>query len=56
MEDNQIIVVQETEYTGAGKHYFHTTLLRTMVLKLKWEILEHEVPGESLILQNILQR
>lgn len=51
MEDDQIIVVQETEYTGAGKHILpQLTFAKDNGIVIKVGDPLEEVPGESLIL------
>jgi threonine dehydratase len=54
---DEIIVVQETEYTGAGKH--HQTQLsfaRKMGIDLRFGNPEDEVPGQSIILPDSITK
>lgn len=51
MENNQIIVVQETEYTGAGKHILsQLTFAKNNGIKIIVGDPKDEVPGTSIIL------
>lgn len=51
MDEDQIIVVQETEYTGAGKHIQpQLSFARENGIELKFGKPQDEVPGESIIL------
>ena len=51
MDDDQIIVVQETEYTGAGKHIQpQLSFARENGIKLRFGDPSEEVPGETIIL------
>lgn len=51
MDQNQIIVVQETEYTGAGKHIQpQLSFARQNGIKIKFGNPEIEVPGKNIIL------
>jgi cysteine synthase len=51
MDQDQIIVVQETEYTGAGKHIQpQLSFARENGIELKFGEPQSEVPGESIIL------
>ena len=51
MYENQIIVVQETEYTGAGKHIQpQLSFARENGIELRFGDPSEEVPGESIIL------
>lgn len=51
MESSQIILVQETEYTGAGKHLQpQLSFARDNGIKLRFGDPWEEVPGESIIL------
>jgi cysteine synthase len=51
MEDDQILVVQETEYTGAGKHVLsQLTFAKKNGIEVKIGNPLEEVPGENLIL------
>lgn len=50
-EDEDIIVVQETEYTGAGKHLMpQLTFAKNNNIKIQIGNPEEEIPGESIIL------
>jgi hypothetical protein len=51
MDQDQIIVVQETEYTGAGQHIQpQLSFARQNGIELKFGQPQDEVPGESIIL------
>ena len=51
MDDDQILVVQETEYTGAGKHIQpQLAFARKNGVDIKFGNPSEEVPGESIIL------
>jgi len=51
MDEDQIIVVQETEYTGAGKHIQpQLSFARNNGIELRFGNPAEEVPGESIIL------
>jgi len=51
MDENQVIVVQETEYTGAGKHPLaQLSFARQNGIDIRFGRPEDEVPGESIIL------
>lgn len=51
LDENQIIVVQETEYTGAGKHIQpQLSFARENGIDLSFGKPQDEVPGESIIL------
>ena len=51
MEEDQIIVVQETEYTGAGKHFnSQLSFARENGIKISYGNPEEEVPGKSIVL------
>lgn len=51
MDEDQIIVVQETEYTGAGKHIQpQLSFARENGIELRFGNPSEEVPGESIIL------
>ena len=51
MDNEQIIVVQETEYTGAGKHILpQLTFAKNNGIEVKVGNPLEEVPGENLIL------
>ena len=51
MDDDQIIVVQETEYTGAGKHVLpQLSFARNNGIEIKVGNPEEEVPGKTVIL------
>lgn len=50
MDEDQILVVQETEYTGAGKHVMpQMTFARQNGIEIKFGNPDTEVPGKSLI-------
>ncbi len=51
MDEEQIVVVQETEYTGAGKHIQpQLSFARENGIELRFGDPSEEVPGESIIL------
>jgi len=51
MDEDQIIVVQETEYTGAGKHIQpQLSFARDNGIEIKFGRPQDEVPGQSIIL------
>ena len=51
LDEDKIIVVQETEYTGAGKHICpQLTFARENGIEIKFGNPDEEVPGENLIL------
>ncbi len=51
MDEDQIIVVQETEYTGAGKHVQpQLSFARDNGIDIKFGNPQEEVPGETIIL------
>lgn len=51
MDQDQILVVQETEYTGAGKHMMpQMTFAKTNGIEIKFGNPDDEIPGKSLIL------
>jgi len=51
LDEDQVIVVQETEYTGAGKHIQpQLAFARQNGIDLKFGNPKEEVPGESIIL------
>lgn len=51
MDNNQIIVVQETEYTGAGKHILpQLTFARKNGIEIKIGNPQEEIPGVNIIL------
>ena len=51
MDEDQIIVVQETEYTGAGKHHqAQLAFARENGIDIRFGNPQDEVPGESIIL------
>lgn len=53
MDEDQIIVVQETEYTGAGKHINpQLTFARDNGIEIKVGDPSEEVPGKNIILPN----
>lgn len=50
MERNQIIIVQETEYTGAGKHTMpQLTFAKQNGIKVSFGNPDEEIPGKTLI-------
>ena len=51
MKENEVILVQETEYTGAGKHIMpQLSFARDNGIDIRFGKPEDEVPGESIIL------
>lgn len=51
MKDNEIIVVQETEYTGAGKHILpQLSFARKNGIELKFGDPSKEIPGKNIII------
>lgn len=51
MEDDAVIVVQETEYTGAGKHVLpQLTFAKNNGIEVKIGNPQEEVPGKNLVL------
>ena len=51
MDEDQIIVVQETEYTGAGKHIQpQLSFARQNGIEIKFGNPEEEIPGKNIIL------
>jgi hypothetical protein len=51
MKDDQMIVVQETEYTGAGKHHMpQLTFAKENGIEVKFGDPDAEVPGTSIVL------
>lgn len=51
MENDEILVVQETEYTGAGKHIQpQLSFARKNGIEIRFGKPEEEVPGESIVL------
>ena len=51
MDDDEIIVVQETEYTGAGKHVLpQLSFARNNGIEIKVGNPEEEIPGKTVIL------
>ncbi len=50
MDEDQILVVQETEYTGAGKHVMpQMTFAKENGIEIKFGDPDEEVPGQSLV-------
>lgn len=50
MDQDQILIVQETEYTGAGKHVMpQMTFARENGIEIKFGEPDTEVPGKSLV-------
>ena len=53
MKDDEMIVVQETEYTGAGKHHMpQLTFARQNGIEICFGDPDTEIPGKSIILPN----
>ncbi|MDF2546548.1 MAG: PLP-dependent lyase/thiolase [Anaerosolibacter sp.] len=53
LNEDQIIVVQETEYTGAGKHIqAQLSFARENGIEIRFGNPEEEVPGQNIILPN----
>ncbi|ERJ11612.1 2-amino-4-oxopentanoate thiolase subunit OrtB [Haloplasma contractile] len=51
LDENQIIVVQETEYTGAGKHHqAQLSFAKKNGIDVRFGNPEEEIPGQSIIL------
>lgn len=51
MRDDQIIVVQETEYTGAGKHHqAQLSFAKSNNIKISFGDPREEIPGTSIVL------
>jgi len=51
LPESEIIVVQETEYTGAGKHHqAQLSFARNMGIEIRFGNPEEEIPGKSIIL------
>lgn len=51
LKENQIIVVQETEYTGAGKHHqAQLDFAKKMGIDVKFGNPKDEIPGQNIIL------
>ena len=51
MDENQIIVVQETEYTGAGKHHqAQLSFARKSGIDVRFGNPNEEIPGKNIIL------
>ena len=51
MDSNQIIVVQETEYTGAGKHpTAQLTLMQQMGIEIRRGDPQENIPGKVIVL------
>lgn len=51
MNEDEIIVVQETEYTGAGKHIQpQLSFARRNGIEIKFGDIENQVPGKNIIL------
>lgn len=50
MDEDQVLIVQETEYTGAGKHVMpQMTFARKNGIEIKFGDPDTEVPGKSLV-------
>jgi len=57
MNQDEIIVVQETEYTGAGKHHFaQLSFARKRGIEIRFGDPKEEVPGQSIILPDGVDR
>ena len=51
LPEDEIIIVQETEYTGAGKHHqAQLSFARQMGIEIKFGDPQTEIPGKSIIL------
>lgn len=51
LKQNQIIIVQETEYTGAGKHHFaQLSFAKANGIKVSFGNPQTEIPGTSIVL------
>jgi hypothetical protein len=51
MDEDQIIVAQETEYTGAGKHHMpQLSFARQNGIDISFGNPEEEIPGKSIVL------
>ncbi len=51
MDQDQIIIVQETEYTGAGKHIQpQLSFARDNGIEVKYGNPQEEVPGQTIIM------
>lgn len=54
---DEIIVVQETEYTGAGKHHqAQLSFARKMGIEIRFGNPEEEIPGKSIILPDSVSK
>jgi threonine dehydratase len=57
MNQDEIIVVQETEYTGAGKHHFaQLSFARKRGIEIRFGNPKDEIPGQSIILPDGVDR
>lgn len=57
MNQDEIIIVQETEYTGAGKHHFaQLSFARKRGIEIRFGDPKEEVPGQSIILPDGVDR
>jgi len=57
MDQEEIIIVQETEYTGAGKHHFaQLSFARKRGIEIRFGDPKEEVPGQSIILPDGVDR
>lgn len=55
--EDEIIVVQETEYTGAGKHHqAQLSFARKMGIEIRFGNPEEEIPGKSIILPDSVSK
>jgi cysteine synthase len=53
MKEDEIIVVQESEYTGAGKHFnSQISFAKEQGIKLEFGSYEKEIPGKNLVFPN----
>jgi len=56
LKQDQIIIVQETEYTGAGKHHFaQLDFAKSNGIKVSFGDPKTEIPGISIVLPNNLK-
>lgn len=57
LPEDEIIVVQETEYTGAGKHHqAQLSFARKMGIEIRFGNPEEEIPGKSIILPDSVSK
>jgi cysteine synthase len=53
MKEDEIIVVQESEYTGAGKHFnSQISFAKKQGIKLMFGSCDQEIPGQNLVFPN----